>query len=222
MDEKLIALTFDDGPNAKTTSQILDLLKKYEAKATFFVVGNRIDRFREIVKREVLEGHEVANHTYNHTLFDRKADLTTIANEIAKTQQKLTSVTGKSSPWFRPPGGCFNDNVIKMAKQQGYTLVLWSWHQDPRDWSMPGVDKIIDKVLKNARNGDIVLLHDHVYRSTQTVQALQQILPALKKQGFRMVTVSELMEHGKSKGIDKGMKIRKDEAFRTRTKKTVV
>lgn len=193
MEEKLIALTFDDGPNRKATVQILDLLKQYDAKATFFVVGNRIDKYAEVVKREVAEGHEVANHTYNHVFFTNRVNSETIAEEISNAQKKIAAVTGKSSPWFRPPGGYLNDTVINLAKQHGYTVVLWSWHQDTRDWSSPGVTKIVNKVLNNARNGDIILMHDQVRGSNQTVRALEKILPELKRRGFRMVTVSELM-----------------------------
>jgi Predicted xylanase/chitin deacetylase len=193
--EKLIALTFDDGPNARTTPLILDLLKQYDAKATFFVVGNRIDRFKKIIQREAAEGHEVANHTYNHIYLTRKVQKDTIRNELMATQQKIAAVTGQSSRWFRPPGGLYNETVVKIAKEKGYTVALWSWHQDTRDWSTPGVDKIVSKVLNNAHSGDVVLMHDNVRGSTQTVRALERILPELQKRGFHMVTLSELAEH---------------------------
>lgn len=197
--EKRIALTFDDGPNPQTTPQVLDLLKQYGAKATFFVVGFRLDKYPDVVKREVAEGHEVANHTKNHVYFKGTVSKQRIAAEIGNMQQKIQAVTQQNCPWFRPPGGYYNDEVVRVAKQYGYTVVLWSWHQDTKDWSVPGVDKIVDKVLGNARNGDIVLLHDHVGGSTQTVEALAIILPELQKRGFRVVTVSELMEYRQAK-----------------------
>ncbi|MFD0588894.1 polysaccharide deacetylase family protein [Paenibacillus sp. GCM10027627] len=211
MDEKLIALTFDDGPNAKTTPQILDLLKEYEAKSTFFVVGNRLERFADIVKREADEGHEVANHTYNHKFFTGNVSRGVIANEIVHTKEKIMAITGKDCPWFRPPGGIFNDTVVESARQNGYTIVLWSWHQDTKDWRSPGVQAIANKVLRNARNGDIVLLHDNIQGSTQTVEALRIILPELKKRGYRIVTVSELMEHKKIRGIKPLIKEQSDQ-----------
>jgi polysaccharide deacetylase family sporulation protein PdaB len=198
MKEKLIALTFDDGPNPKSTPQILDLLKRYQAHATFFVVGNRIDKFPGMIQRESKEGHEVANHTNSHIYFTNEINETIITNEIVKAMEKITAITGKKCPWFRPPGGYFNEKVVNIARQNGYTVVLWSWHQDTRDWSIPGVEKIVNKVLDNAHNGDIVLLHDYVRGSTQTIQALKIILPELKQRGFRMVNISELMEHKKS------------------------
>lgn len=192
MNEKLIALTFDDGPNPVTTPQILDLLKKYDAKSTFFVLGKQVDRFPDLVKREAEEGHEVANHTYNHIFFNKNTRSDIITREIMKTEQRIQALTGKTSPWFRPPGGYYNDLIVNTAKKNGYTIVLWSWHQDTKDWSAPGVDKIVNKVLHNARSGDIVLFHD---QSTQTVKALKRILSKLKKQGFQMVTISELLKH---------------------------
>ncbi|MFD0959421.1 polysaccharide deacetylase family protein [Paenibacillus chungangensis] len=195
MEEKLIALTFDDGPHEKETQLILDLLKQYDAKSTFFVVGNRLDRYADIVRREVEEGHEVANHTYNHLLFNRNVSSARILKEIADSEAKIKWVTGQECKWFRPPGGNYSERVVQIAKQAGYTIVLWSWHQDTKDWTSPGVQAIANKVLKNARNGDIVLLHDNIQGSMQTVKALQIILPELKKRGYRMVTISELIQH---------------------------
>ncbi|WP_336789034.1 polysaccharide deacetylase family protein [Paenibacillus sp. MMO-177] len=193
-ENKRIALTFDDGPYPKTTEPILDLLKEYHAKATFFVVGNRVESFPETIKREIAEGHEVANHTFNH-YFLQKKNYATVQNEIMKTEQALEKVTGKKPLLFRPPGGFYNDQMLAIAKKNGYTTVLWSWHQDTNDWRSPGVQKIVNKVLNNARNGDIILLHDYVPRSVQTVEALKIILPELQRRGYEMVTVSDLINN---------------------------
>lgn len=194
-ENKRIALTFDDGPYPETTELILDLLKEYHAKATFFVVGTRVESFPETVKREVAEGHEVANHTFNHVYFLQKKNSETMQSEIVRTEQALEQLTGKKPLLFRPPGGFYNEQMIAIAKKYGYTTVLWSWHQDTNDWRAPGVQKIVNKVLNNARNGDIILLHDYVPRSMQTVEALKLILPELQKRGFEMVTVSDLIHN---------------------------
>lgn len=194
MEEKLIAFTFDDGPHEQITPQILDLLKQYDAKATFFVIGNRIEKHRDIILREASEGHEIGNHTYNHVFFNKRCNPDTMHEEVERTKQKLLEIAGTDSPWFRPPGGYYNDDVVAVAKQHKYTVLLWSWHQDTEDWKAPGVNKIVQKVLNNARNGDIVLMHDNVKGSDQTLKALQIILPELKERGFRFVTVSQLME----------------------------
>nr|WP_233566843.1 polysaccharide deacetylase family protein [Cohnella endophytica] len=199
MEEKLIALTFDDGPNPKTTPEILDLLAENGAKSTFFVVGKRMERFPEVVRREALEGHEVANHTYSHLYFTKGVSRKRIVEELEQAQNQIIDLTGQNCQWFRPPGGFYTDTVVDTVRKNGYTVILWSWHQDTQDWLAPGVSRIVNKVLNNARNGDIVLLHDHVDGSTQTVQALRTILPELKKRGFKMVTVSELLRHRKPK-----------------------
>ncbi len=198
MKEKLIALTFDDGPNPVTTPKILDLLAANEVKSTFFVIGKRMDQYPDVVRREAKEGHEVANHTYSHLYLNQRISKQRLAEELARTEEQIVKLTGKHSSWFRPPGGFFNDSVIRTAREHGYTMVLWSWHQDTKDWSSPGTRKIVDRVLNNVRNGDIILFHDHVAGSMQTVQALETILPELRRRGYKMVTVSELIKHKKS------------------------
>jgi len=197
-DEKMIALTFDDGPNPRITPLILDLLKQYDAKATFFTLGSRVQQFPELARRVVAEGHELSNHTYNHLYFRSGLDEARYLDDILKAQQVIRQTTGQLPRLFRPPGGYYNDAVVHAAKLAGINqVVIWSWHQDTKDWRNPGVDKIVSKVLNNARNGDIVLMHDHAERTSQTVEALKTILPELKQRGFRMVTVSELLSYGK-------------------------
>ncbi|QCS53448.1 polysaccharide deacetylase family protein [Priestia flexa] len=193
-EEKIIALTFDDGPDPTYTPLILDLLKEYNAKATFFVLGDRVTQYPTIAKREVKEGHELANHTYSH-LEVRGKDTVKIEGEIEKADDKIQQITGIKPYLFRPPTGYYDDKVVKAAKNQQYTVVLWSWHQDTFDWRNPGVDKIVHQVLKNASSGNIVLFHDTGGDRTQTVQALKQILPELKEKGYRFVTISELLKH---------------------------
>ncbi|MFC7681599.1 polysaccharide deacetylase family protein [Paenibacillus sp. GCM10028914] len=191
---KVIALTFDDGPDNDTTENILDLLKQYDAKATFFVVGNRVEKYPEIVKRELEEGHEVGNHSFSHPSFDRIGS-SNMMNELNKTQEAILKATGHHSVLFRPPGGSYNESIVQHCKKSGLLMILWSWHQDTLDWRKPGVDKIVNKVLKNAHNGDIVLMHDFVSDSTQTYEALKIILPELKKRGFTFVTISDLLSY---------------------------
>ncbi|WP_227874393.1 polysaccharide deacetylase family protein [Tumebacillus algifaecis] len=196
-EQKVIALTFDDGPDPRYTPQILEILKKYHAKATFFVVGSRVEKFPEIAKREVKEGHELANHTYGHPTMT-KISAESLREEIDKAEAVVTTVTGTKPSTFRPPGGVYNDTVVNTAKTAGYLVVMWSWNQDTRDWSNPGVDKIVDRVLSNVHNGGIVLFHDMGGDRSQTVSALEKIMPELVKKGYRFLTVSELLQikHG--------------------------
>lgn len=191
--DKLIALTFDDGPDPVQTPEILALLQQYEAKATFFVLGKWAEKFPQLVMQEQQEGHEVANHTFAHTYAVRTTGAGAYIRDMEAAEQSILSAGAPRPLLFRPPGGYYNDMVIQAAKEKGYTIVLWSWHQDTRDWASPGVTAITNKVLKNVRNGDIVLFHDKVEGKSQTVQALARILPKLKEEGYRFVTVSELL-----------------------------
>ncbi|WP_153977900.1 polysaccharide deacetylase family protein [Paenibacillus xylanilyticus] len=191
--DKLIALTFDDGPDPVQTPQILALLKQYQAKGTFFVLGKWAEKYPELVMQEQHEGHEVANHTYAHTYAVKSTAKDKFTQDMVAAEQSIMDAGVPRPLLFRPPGGFYNDMVIDVAKQKGYTIVLWSWHQDTRDWASPGVAAITNKVLKNARNGDIVLFHDKVEGRAQTVAALKVILPKLQQEGYRFVTVSELL-----------------------------
>lgn len=196
--EKIIALTFDDGPDPTDTPAILDLLKLYDAKATFFVVGKRVELYPELARREIREGHEIANHTYSHRYFNKRILEHKIREEIGKAEQTIVHATGQKPTLFRPPGGFYSQNVVNASLESGYKVVMWSWHQDTEDWNIPGVGKIVKKVLGNARNGDIILFHDYVEGKTQTVDALKEILPQLKERGYHFVTVSQLLTHQKS------------------------
>ncbi|MCI1772830.1 polysaccharide deacetylase family protein [Paenibacillus lautus] len=191
---KVIALTFDDGPDERNTVQILDLLKQYDAKATFFVVGSRVEKHPDIVARELQEGHEIGNHSYTHPPF-HNINVSKLSNELNQTQDAIYQATGLKTVLFRPPGGSYNEAIVRTSKDLGMLTVLWSWHQDTLDWRKPGVSRIVQKVLDNAHNGDIVLMHDFVPSSTQTVEALKVILPELQKRGYSFVTVSELISH---------------------------
>ncbi|TDF87723.1 polysaccharide deacetylase family protein [Paenibacillus piri] len=191
-DKKLIALTFDDGPNPVYTPQILDLLKEYEAKATFFVLGKRVQMYPTIAIREVNEGHEIANHTFDHHYL-KNVSPTKLIDEIRQTQEVIFDVTEQIPNVFRPPGGFYNEALLDLAKEDKLTVVMWSWYQDTKDWKRPGVDKIVNTVLSNVHNGDIILFHDLQGDCSQTVGALRQILPVLKKQGYEFVTVSDLI-----------------------------
>lgn len=193
--KKLLAITFDDGPDPEDTPKILDILAQYHVKATFFVIGSKADRHPDLVKREMEEGHEIANHTYTHHFFNRRSTAEIIEKEITAAQQSVRAITGKQPKLFRPPGGMFNDAVLKYARKQGLQTIMWSWHQDTKDWSRPGVGFIVNKVLNNVRNGDIILLHDYVSGNSQTIQALEAILPVLSKRGYEFVTVSELLSN---------------------------
>lgn len=189
-DEKVIALTFDDGPDPRYTSQILELLAKYDAKGTFFVLGKSAEKYPEVIKRQFNEGHEIANHTYSHVF---KASGRRLQEELKKTNDIIYSITGYAPTLFRPVGGIYTDDIINTAYDSGYKVIIWSWHLDTLDWKNPGVRRIANKVLNGASPGNVVLFHDGGGNRTQTVKALEIILPQLEKEGYKFVTISELM-----------------------------
>lgn len=190
-----IAITFDDGPHPKETPKILDILKKYDVKATFFVVGKHIKWYPDSVIRASQEGHEIGNHTFTHP------DISTLSEEQIKTEIKncediIIQKTNKKPVLFRPPFGNYNRECLeKLSNDLGYTVVLWSG-VDVRDWQNPSPNKIAYEIINNIKSGDIILLHD--YGTENTVKALEIILPELKQKGYKFVTVSELL-HKKDK-----------------------
>ncbi|MEG2984007.1 MAG: polysaccharide deacetylase family protein [Peptostreptococcaceae bacterium] len=194
-DKKMIALTFDDGPDEDFSPQILDILKKYEAKATFFVVGQKVGWNPDIVKRASEEGHEIGNHTFTHINIC-KSSTEQINNEINKTQEIIKEVTGKESEWFRPPYRAINENLFSIMKAKDMKVVLWS-DLDPKDWSNPGAYNIVKTIETKSENGTIILLHDYNKirnNKSQTIQALEQIIPKMQGLGYEFVTISEIIK----------------------------
>lgn len=187
VDEKLIALTFDDGPHFRYTEMILDILKEYEVKATFFVIGQNAERFPEIVLRCNSEGHEIGNHTYGHKIGDKGLEA-----DIQRTDKIIEGITGRRAKLFRPPAGYVNESVKRAAENTDKSVILWNI--DTLDWRHRSPDEIADGVLSSAKSGSIILMHDFITPDTPTPDALLRIIPELKEKGFRFVTVSELIE----------------------------
>ncbi|WCN36532.1 polysaccharide deacetylase family protein [Aneurinibacillus uraniidurans] len=196
--KKYIALTFDDGPHPLYTKQIMAALEKHHAHATFFVVGQRVERHPDLVQQMKKQGHEIANHTYNHPSPSRIKGAE-LENEIRRTDTVIEQTIGQKPILFRPPGGQYSEKVVKAAKAAGgHRIIMWSWTQDTKDWANPRAAKIAEHVCRNARPGNIVLMHDFGRDRTQTVQAVETILDRLEKEGFQFVTVSQLLsERGK-------------------------
>lgn len=193
-DEKVIALTFDDGPNPKYTPLILDILKEYNIRATFFVLGKHALKYPELIEREMLENHEIGNHTFNH-INPVQCSPTEFEKEFTLTQEVIFSTIEVMPRLFRPPYGNYNEKVVEIVENQGAKVVIWSTHQDSKDWSNPGVNEIVKTIVSETRNGDIILLHDHVeHDKSDTVESLKIIIPKLKEKGYKFVTVSQLIE----------------------------
>ncbi|MBO0960488.1 polysaccharide deacetylase family protein [Neobacillus sp. MM2021_6] len=192
--KKVIALTFDDGPDPVYTPQILLLLEKFGAHATFFQIGNRMELYPDIVEQVVEAGHELGNHSMTHP-YENKVGFHQMRNEVILADRIIQKYQPNHPKLFRPPGGYLDTALLQEAKEQGYKVVLWSYHQELRDWSLPGALSIANHVISHARHGDILLLHDSGGDRSQTIQALKIFLPALKEQGYNFVTVSELLSY---------------------------
>lgn len=184
-DKPMIALTFDDGPNKKTTIPILDALKEYDSAATFFMLGNRVSSNADILKRILEEGSEIGNHSFNHKELT-KLSSDELQNQIKNTQNSVKEVTGIEPKMIRPTYGSYND---KLKLEAGMPLILWSI--DTLDWKSRDSRKVTDHVLENIKDGDIVLMHD-IYDST--AEAVKILVPKLIDMGYQLVTVSELYE----------------------------
>lgn len=193
-----VALTFDDGPNDPYTTEVLDILKARGVKATFFVIGENAMQFPDTVRREVAEGMEIGNHTYNHGSVVR-AKGRTIEWEIDETQATLRRIAGVEPKWFRPPHGFRDPRLFSRTRHND--LVVAEWSNMPRDWTCPGADAIVERTLEKLKPGDIILLHDgdSVYVGgdrSQTVAALPRIIDGIQARGLRCVTLSELAAGG--------------------------
>lgn len=179
-----IALTFDDGPGPYT-ARLLDGLAQYHARATFFVLGCRIPGNEELLVRMAQEGHEIGNHSYSHSLF-QKMSQSAVSEEIRQTADMIETACGVR-PWLvRPPYGDLSSSVTRALSEP---LVLWS--VDPQDWKLRNADAVVQAVLSSVGDGDIVLLHD--IHST-SVDAALILLERLSEQGYDFVTVTELFE----------------------------
>jgi len=189
---KFIALTFDDGPNQRFTPQILKLLLRYNAKATFFVIGSQVDKYPGIVLNEVAFGNEIGNHTFSHVRLNNisRAEL---QKELLKTQQAVFKASGVTPHLFRPPRGFYDVRTVRTARDAGFRVIIWSWDEGSHDWKPISPTQISQNVLTHMHSGDIILFHDSGGNRGRTITALQSILPQLKEKGFQCVTVSQLL-----------------------------
>lgn len=188
--EKVIALTFDDGPWVRTTAQVLEILKQEDIRATFFWVGQYIKAHPEIAQQVVAEGHAIGNHTWHH--WYRQQNHLTAAHEINDTAELIYKTTGIKTLVFRPPGGLLNNGLANYAKEQNYVTVMWSI--DSLDYRPFTAGQLIKNVIRQAEPGSIVLMHDGGGNRAATVKALPQIIAQLKQQGYSFVTVPQLLE----------------------------
>lgn len=182
----MVALTFDDGPH-DTSPELLDILKQYNVKATFFLVGSNVVKRPELAKRMAAEGHDLANHTRTHINLTRlRPDQ--IRNEINNDNIVIARATGVRARLFRPPGGQYDNRVTAEAAREGLMTILWS--NNTGDWQAKDPRWIANRVLSDVQPGDIILLHED---QRQTLGAMPDILRGLARHGLKAVTVTELL-----------------------------
>ena len=196
-DEKVVALTFDDGPSPAWTPLILDELKKAGIKATFFMVGKHVEQYPDIARRVAREGHDIENHGYDHkVMIYYKMD--ELKREINGTEKIIKDVTGQTTKYFRPPKAWLTSAEKQKIKEMGYGIVLWSLNS--KDWVTFHDKQITSYISRHIKPGDIILFHDSggVFSTeggdrTQTVKTIPRLVKKLKEKGYRFVTISELL-----------------------------
>ncbi len=186
----MVALTFDDGPHSKNTDDILNILSKYNAYATFFMLGSNAEKYPDVVKRVFDAGNEIGIHTWSHKELT-KLSSDEIKKEVDNTASKIEKITGKRPTLVRPPYGSINENVKNTIDNP---LILWN--VDSLDWKSRDKEKIVPLVLNDVQDGDIILLHD--IHST-TVPAVEEILKYLVENDYQVITVSQMLN---AKGYD--------------------
>jgi peptidoglycan/xylan/chitin deacetylase (PgdA/CDA1 family) len=185
--EKKIAITFDDGPN-EMTIPVLNVLKKYNAKATFFCIGKNIETHSDILKKTINDGHTIGNHSYSHSATFDFYNKEKVIAEIEKTDDLIASVLGKKTTLFRPPYGVTNPSIRKALSVTKHKTIGWNIR------SLDGIIKnekfVLERIIKRIKPGGIVLLHD---TSIETVDVLEQLLSFLEKNNYSVVPLEELL-----------------------------
>jgi len=200
--QKYVALTFDDGPNPPYTNEIVDYLHAARVPATFFVVGMAVARHPEVLRLEVADGNAIGNHSWSHAhmVLETRAHM---RRQIAQTADEIQAVSGVRTSLFRPPYGARDFAVIGVARSLGYQVIMWSVPL-PRDWQNPPPQVIAARVLGHVGDGSIIVLHDGNRGlpgdRSSTVAATKLIVTALRREGFRFVTVPQLLQLGYRQG----------------------
>ncbi|HHT50468.1 MAG TPA: polysaccharide deacetylase family sporulation protein PdaB [Eubacteriaceae bacterium] len=185
--EKKIAISFDAAWGDEFTQEILDILKKYDIKSTFFLVGFWVDNYPHQVKKIHQYGHEIGNHSTTHPDL-AKISKEEIIHELNVTGEKIEKIIGEKPILFRPPFGSYNDTLINTAEELGYYTIQWD--VDSLDWKEEGVEPIIQRVKSKVQNGSIVLFHNNAKYMTK---ALPSLIEALYEENYKIVPVSELI-----------------------------
>lgn len=185
---KVVALTFDDGPHPTYTKQVLEVLRRYDARATFFPVGKEAKRYPKYVRRAANRGHGIGGHTWSHADLRGLSD-SQFSYQVDKTIKLLATLPDpdRAIRCVRPPFGAYDSQVVSRLGSRGITTMLWS--VDPQDWRRPGTRTIVNRVLGNLHDGAVVVLHDGGGDRSQTVAALPAIIRGIRARGYKIVPI---------------------------------
>jgi peptidoglycan/xylan/chitin deacetylase (PgdA/CDA1 family) len=186
--EAVVALTFDDGPHPDYTPKVLEILRRYNIKATFFMLGSQAEKYPDLVKQVQADGHSIANHTYTHPRLPRLDDAGFSA-QVDRTQDVIEGITGQRPNCLRPPYGDSDANTVARLAARNLTPVFWT--QDSTDFEKPGVQAIVDHALMHLGNGSIILMHDAGGDRAQTLAALPTVIEQIKTRGFGFVQLCQ-------------------------------
>ncbi|WP_127534046.1 polysaccharide deacetylase family protein [Paenibacillus kobensis] len=189
---KAVAFTFDDGPNPVYTPQVLDIFREVGGKATFYMIGEQIEKEPELAALVHAQGHEIGNHTYTHP-FLTKLSGEAVRNELRKSESMIQDITGKKPVTLRTPYFDVNEEVLSIIEEEGYQLAAGAVNMAAQDWDMPGVDHIVEKTRESVCNGGIFIFHDGFGDRSQSIEAVRVLAKELTKSGYRLVTVEELL-----------------------------
>ncbi|WP_336766014.1 polysaccharide deacetylase family protein [Paenibacillus sp. USHLN196] len=190
--EKVVAFTFDDGPHPVYTHQVLEIFRRAGGRATFFMIGKEMVAHPEISAKVRREGHEIANHTYTHPDLT-KLTLEEAGGELQRAENLVQEVTGQPARCFRPPYFGVNDDILSLAAERGYRTI-GAVNGDARDWDNPGVEHILEHTRSVVKPGSVLIFHDGYGDRSQTVEAVRVLVDEMVAEGYRLVTVSELLE----------------------------
>ncbi|WP_426333868.1 polysaccharide deacetylase family protein [Paenibacillus silvae] len=190
--EKVVAFTFDDGPHPVYTPQVLDIFRRAGGHATFFMIGEEMEAHPDIAAEVHREGHEIANHTYTHPNLT-ELTLEEAGEELRRAEQLVQKVTGGSARSFRPPYFGVNDDILALAAERGYRTI-GAANGAARDWDNPGTEHIVEHSRSAVKPGSVLIFHDGYGDRSQTVEAVRVLVEELTADGYRLVTVSELLE----------------------------
>jgi len=191
--QPVVAMTFDDGPHPSLTPKLLDILKERNIKCTFFLIGQNVKAYPQIVRRMIAEGHEIGAHTYTHCSLTSRSDAQ-IRSELQRSEEVLMAAANYRPQLIRPPYGAINTRIKQlMFSEFGYSTIMWS--VDPQDWRRPGVSVVTSRLVTGAQPGAIMLAHDI---HPPTLQAMPAMFDQLLAKGYQFVTVSQLMNMEKA------------------------